>query len=326
MRKVAILTSGGDAPGMTSAIYSFSILANKSKVEVVYIEDGYQGLIEGRTIELELSDLRRRVYDAGTIIGSSRSREFKESEAARKKCVSFLKKRGVEALVVLGGNGSYEGALFISKLGIPVILLPATIDNDVSSTEYTIGFHSALEEIGLAIKKVWDSAQSHSQLTFIEVMGRDCSDLAVLSAYASPLVELVITQEKIPTVSELKKRFQTLRKEGRKGMVVVIAEKILGQKKLPEMSQLTVELEKHLGCAVRGCVLGHTQRGATPTSWELYISARFGSEAFKCFEEKEYDLALGFNGVDFYKTPISKLKKRAKGARLELIEHKNSLS
>ncbi|ADX98233.1 ATP-dependent 6-phosphofructokinase [Mycoplasma suis] len=325
MRKVAILTSGGDAPGMNSSLYSFSKLATQKGYEVLYVKNGYQGFINGEFTSIDLNQLKKEVYSPGTVIGSSRSPEFKSSPEARAKGVQQLKDKGVEALVVLGGNGSYEGAELISKLGLPVILLPATIDNDVTSSEYTIGFFSALEEISQSIRKIWYTAESHSQLTFVEVMGRDCSDLAVLASSASPLVDYVITSKNVPSFEELKSRISSLKSSGRKGIVILVVEKILGKSVLPSMGELTSKLESELGFTVRGCVLGHTQRGAIPTSWELFVSSQFGRKAFEAFDSKEFDIAIGFNGSSFYKTSIDKLDSSSKGDRLSLIEEKNSL-
>lgn len=323
MRKVALLTSGGDSPGMNSALYSFSELATSKGIEVLYIADGYQGLIENRFSKLGLNCLRGKTYNAGTAIGSSRSLEFKSSPELREKGVKALKDQGVEALVVLGGNGSYEGAKLISQLGLPVILLPATIDNDVSSTKYTIGFFSALEEIGQAIKKIWYTANSHSQLTIVEVMGRDCSDLGVLASYSSPLVELVITQKNVPSYEQLRERIREIREQGdKKGMVIVVVEKTLGVTQLPSMSELTKKLELDLKFTVRGCTLGHTQRGATPTTWEMFVASSFGREAFISFEKKELDVAIGFDGDNFYRTKLSEVIDKSKGDRIALIETK----
>ncbi|AFN65040.1 6-phosphofructokinase [Mycoplasma wenyonii str. Massachusetts] len=324
MRKVAVLTSGGDSPGMNSALYSFSELALSKGYEVVYIENGYQGLIEKRYIPYKLNCLRGRTYNAGTVIGSSRSSQFRASPELRAEGVKALKDQGVEALVVLGGNGSYEGSKLISQLGLPVILLPATIDNDVSSTKYTIGFFSALEEIGQAIKKIWYTANSHSQLTIVEVMGRDCSDLGVFASYSSPLVELVITQQNVPSYEELREKVRKIREfRGNKGLVIVVVEKVLGVSQLPSMSELTKKLEEDLGFTVRGCSLGHTQRGATPTTWEMFVASSFGREAFNSFEAREFDVAIGFDGDNFYRTKLSEVVDKSKGDRISLIESKD---
>nr|WP_237710362.1 6-phosphofructokinase [Candidatus Mycoplasma haematolamae] len=311
---------------MNSAIYSFSSLAQKKGYEVVFIEDGYQGLIEKRYRKVNASCLKKAVYAPGTHIGSSRSLDFKNDQELREEGVKALKDQGVEALVVLGGNGSYQGGELISKLGLPVILLPATIDNDVNSTVYTIGFFSALEEIGQVIQKIWYTANSHSQLTFVEVMGRDCSDLGVFASISSPFVEMVITQEKVPTVQELESKIRELKTQGRKGMVIVVVEKVLGSQTLPPLPELTKTLESNLGITVRGCVLGHTQRGAIPTTFERFVAEGFGRTAFECFESRELDLAIGFDGQKFYKTPLSSLSHSSKGSKLDLIEYKNSLA
>ncbi|AHC39933.1 6-phosphofructokinase [Mycoplasma ovis str. Michigan] len=327
MRKVAILTSGGDSPGMNSSLYSFSKLATSKNFEVIYVQDGYQGLIEKRYANLNLGCLREKTYNAGTVIGSSRSSQFRSSAELRECGIKALKDKGVEALVVLGGNGSYEGAKLISQSGLPVILLPATIDNDVSSTKYTIGFFSALEEIGQAIKKIWYTANSHSQLTIVEVMGRDCSDLGVMASFSSPLVELVITQQNVPSYEQLRDKIKEIKSfKGNKGLVIVVVEKILGVIKLPSMSELTKKLEEDLGFTVRGCSLGHVQRGATPTTWEMYVASSFGVEAFNSFEKREFNVAIGFDGDSFYRTNLSELIDKSKGDRTSLVEFKCKFS
>lgn len=267
-KKFAVLTSGGDAPSMNAAIYSFASAAIADGNEVYAVLNGYKGLMSSDFKKIDLSYFEKTICNSGTAIGSSRCLEFVK-DSVRMDAVKNLRDFGFDGLLVIGGDGSYMGANFIDKLGFPVVALPGTIDNDVSSTHYTIGYFSALEEVFQSIKKIKFTSDSHSQVTFVEVMGRDCCDLSVSAALASG-ADYVITNKNVKTEDEIYEVLNFMISEKKKkGIVIVVTEKIFGEKfgfGLPSLSDFCVSLEKRLFRQVRFNVLGYTQRGADPSS------------------------------------------------------------
>lgn len=267
IRKLAVLTSGGDSPGMNAAIYGFAASAILNGYEVYGVVDGYKGFIGQNFRRLDLKEIRRNVSIAGTCIGSSRCLEFKQPEV-RKASVEKFKAAGFSGLFVIGGDGSYMGANFISELGCPVVSAPGTIDNDVSSSLYTIGYFSALEEIYQCVLKVKATSESHSQVTFVEVMGRHCHDLSVASSAASA-ADFVITNKSVKSVEEITNVVKGMIDNGKKGIVILVTEKVFGDEfgfGLPSLSAVCKLVEEKVGRQVRHSVLGYIQRGATPTA------------------------------------------------------------
>jgi 6-phosphofructokinase 1 len=191
--KIGVLTSGGDAPGMNAAIRAVVRTAIYYGMEAYGIHDGYKGLVEGKIKKLERNDVGQMLNRGGTILGSSRLKEFEKREV-REIAVANLRSHGIDALVVIGGDGTYRGAMALTEMGINCIALPGTIDNDIASTEYTIGFFTALDTAVEAIDKLRDTSFSHQRCTVVEVMGRDCGDLAIFSGIACG-AEIVITKE-----------------------------------------------------------------------------------------------------------------------------------
>lgn len=267
LRKLAVLTSGGDSPAMNAAVYGFLLHANNHGAEVYGVIDGYKGLVGGNYQLLNARDFKKNVYQAGTAIGSSRCLEFKDP-CVRQKVVDSFHINGFDALFVIGGDGSYMGASLISQLGCKVVSAPGTIDNDVASSHYTIGYFSALEEIFQSVKKIKATSESHSQVTFVEVMGRHCHDLTLAAALAG-VVDYVITNSSIKTPEELKVIIEDMISEGKKGIVILVTEKVYGEENgfgLPSLKELCIFLEKAVGRQVRSNVLGYVQRGAVPVS------------------------------------------------------------
>lgn len=324
-KKLAVLTSGGDSPAMNAAVYSFAVSASFKGYDVFSVIDGYQGLISGNYKKIDLRDYKKNIFLSGTAIGSSRCLEFKNPDV-RKASADKLRNEGFSGLFVIGGDGSYMGASFLDGLGFPVIAAPGTIDNDVASSRYTIGFFSALEEIFQGIKKVKSTSESHSQITFLEVMGRDCQDLSVCASLAGG-VDYVVTNQSLKTEEDLYVVIKEMIDSGKKGIVILVSERIYGEKfgfGLPSLSELCVSLEKRLGRQVRSNVLGYIQRGANPNSWDLYISHRFGMKAFDLVEEGKFGVAIGFDGFDFYTTKLSEAVNMKKESNKKILDFVNS--
>ncbi|OAL10352.1 6-phosphofructokinase [Candidatus Mycoplasma haematobovis] len=326
-KKLAVLTSGGDSPSMNAAIFGFTVAANLEGYKVYAVIDGYKGLINSNFQEIKIADFREKIYLPGTAIGSSRCLEFRDDPSTREKSVENLKREGFKALFVIGGDGSYKGANLIQKLGFPVVVAPGTIDNDVASSHYTIGFFSALQEIVDAVKKIRATSESHSQVTFVEAMGRDCFDLTVAAGLAM-MADYVITNKNPKVASELIEIVQDMISRGKKGIVILVTERVYGEKfgyGLPSLPELCAEIEKAVGRQVRSSVLGYIQRGAEPTSWDLYVAQRFGQRAFEHVKSENMGVSIGFNGYDFYSTPISDAVTLSKNSSIDVVEFVNSI-
>lgn len=257
MKKIAILTSGGDAPGMNAAIRAVVRTALHHGIEVMGVQRGYSGLINGELFSMNRSSVSDIIHRGGTILRTARCLEFKKEEV-RIKATKILKAYGVDALVVIGGDGSFTGAKLLSKLGVKTVGLPGTIDNDLSYTDYTIGFDTALNTVIDAIDKVRDTSTSHERVSIIEVMGRDCGDLALYAGIAGG-AEYIITPEKGFSKDELCKVILEGKRNGKIHNLVLLAEGVGGAQELAEY------VEGVTGIETRATVLGHIQRGGSPT-------------------------------------------------------------
>lgn len=271
MKKIAILTSGGDAPGMNAAVRAVVRYALNQNIEVVGIHRGYHGLLHG---ELEILN-RRSVSDiidrGGTFLKTARCLEFKQEEV-RKQAFDILKENGIEGLIVVGGDGSFMGAHLLSKYGIPTVGLPGTIDNDLPYTDYTIGFDTALNTILDSVRKIRDTSSSHERVSIVEVMGRNCGDLALYAALAGG-AEAVIVPEHPFNKEELCKRILDSKKSNKLHSLIILAE---GAGSAEDLSKY---IDEKLGLEARATVLGHIQRGGIPTGRDRVIASIMGKRA-----------------------------------------------
>lgn len=272
VKRIGILTSGGDAPGMNAAIRAVTRVALNAGIEVYGIYDGYRGLVEGYIEPLSRADVSDILDRGGTILGSARLPEFKDP-AVQDAAIKQLKKRGIEALVVIGGDGSYRGALALTEKGINCIGLPGTIDNDITCTDATIGFDTALQTVVEAVDKLRDTSSSHHRCSVVEVMGNRCGDLALYSGIATG-AEIVITAqtgfEETEVLDQLKE-FDVVRKK--RHAIVIISEKIT------DVDAFAKKVSLNTGFSGRATVLGHVQRGGSPTPVDRILASRMGEKA-----------------------------------------------
>lgn len=279
MKKIAVLTSGGDAPGMNGAIRAIVRVGIKRGFEVYGVYEGYKGLVEGKIKKLGYSDVSEILSKGGTILESSRLKEFVD-EKVQNLAVEQLKKRGIEGLVVIGGDGSYRGAMALAKKGISCIALPGTIDNDIHGTDETIGFHTALYNIIDAVNKLRDTSSSHHRCFVIEVMGNHADNLAINSAIACGS-EIVITDktgfDETKVIEELKKCEEVYHK---KHAIIIVSENIL------DVEKLANRISKETGYSGRSIVLGHIQRGGSPVPKDRILASTMAEEAI-CFLKQE---------------------------------------
>lgn len=269
VKKIAVLTSGGDAPGMNAAIRGVVRAGLSEGLEVYGIQDGYYGLYHDRVIKLERRSVSEVINRGGTFLGSARFPEFKNPEV-RAKCVETLKKYEIDALVVIGGDGSYMGAkLLTEEHGIACIGLPGTIDNDVAGTDYTIGFQTALETALEAIDRLRDTSTSHQRISIVEIMGRHCGDLTLSAALAGGC-EYIIIPEKGFDKESLIRNIEDGFNKGKRHAIIAITEL------MTDVHQLAREIEERFGHETRAAVLGHTQRGGVPCAFDRILASRMG--------------------------------------------------
>lgn len=283
VRKIGVLTSGGDAPGMNSAIRSIVKTAANLKIEVIGILDGYKGMYLNKYQQLTLENTANIFDQGGTILKSSRFEEFKQEDIVI-KCIENVKKEGIEAIIVIGGDGTYHGALALSKHGMKTIAIPGTIDNDISGTCKTIGFDTALTTITENISKLKDTALSHGRCLVVEVMGRHCDDLAMYSLMASDL-DLVICNAFNLDFDLLSKRVSELMKLNGE-VIVVVSENLI------DVFDIAKQLEDTTGIESRGIKLGYIQRGGSPTVSDRLLAKRAGIHAVSLISEGKDNQAI----------------------------------
>lgn len=271
IRKIGVLTSGGDSPGMNAAIRAVTRSALSNGIEVVGIRDGYKGLVEGSYIPFQRSSVSETIATGGTILGSARLPEFKE-EAVISKGIEKLKENGIDALVVIGGDGTYRGANELTKRGINCIALPGTIDNDIEGTDYTIGFDTALHTIVECVDKLRDTSNSHHRCSVVEVMGNRCGDLAIYSGISCG-AEVLITPETGYDEEAVLEKLKYLENQGKSHAIVIVSEKTC------DVQALADKVSKATGFAGRATILGHIQRGGSPTPSDRVLASRMGAKA-----------------------------------------------
>lgn len=285
MKRIGVLTSGGDAPGMNAAIRAVVRTAIFHGVSVYGIRGGYSGLMDGNIHKLELGSVGDIIHRGGTILYSARCSEFKTIEG-QKHGFEQLKKFNLDGLVVIGGDGSYRGALALTKLGFPCACVPGTIDNDIAGTEITIGFDTAINTVVEAIDKIRDTATSHERTFVIEVMGRDSGKIALWSGLAGGAETILIPEEEF-VLDDIVSRLQKGQKRGKKHSIIVVAEGVGSGVEIAE------QITKATNQETRTSVLGHIQRGGSPSVSDRVLASKFGARAVDILLEGKLGRAVG---------------------------------
>ncbi len=311
VRKIGILTSGGDAPGMNAAIRSVTRVALSNGIEVYGIRDGYRGLLEGNFEPLTRKDVSDILDQGGTKLGSARLPEFKEKEI-QERCVRQLQDAGIDALVVIGGDGSYRGALALTKLGINCIGLPGTIDNDIPGTDFTIGFDTALNTCVECVDKLRDTSSSHHRCSIVEVMGNRCGDLALYTAISCG-AEMVISPETGYDELEVLERLRYLGEACKKNHAIVII-----SEKVTDVDDLAKKVSLQTGFSGRATVLGHIQRGGSPTSKDRMLASQMGEKAVDLLMEGIGGQCVGIIDNHIASMPIEEALQRPRSSRKRL--------
>ena len=317
IKKIGVLTSGGDSPGMNAAIRAVVRACAYYNVECVGIYRGYQGMIEGDFKEMGPRDVKNIINKGGTILKSARSADFRTAEG-RKKAYDNLVAAGIDSFVVIGGDGSFTGAeIFNEEYGFPVIGIPGTIDNDIFGTSHTLGYDTALNTVIDAIDKIRDTANSHNRLFFVEVMGRDAGHIALNAGIGAGAEEILIPEEDFG-LDRLVESLKRSKGSGKTSSIVVVSE---GDKIGKNVFELKDYIEENMPeYDVRVSVLGHMQRGGSPSCFDRVLASRLGVKAVETLLERKSNFMVGLYQDKVTLTPLEQAIKGQSEIDMELVK------
>jgi 6-phosphofructokinase 1 len=306
LKKIAVMTSGGDSPGMNAAIRSVVRTCAYHKVDCVGVYQGYQGMIEGKFVDLDARSVNNIINKGGTMLQSARSMEFMTVEG-RVKAYDNLVAQGIEGIVIIGGDGTFTGGMiFNQEHNFPIIGIPCTIDNDIYGTQFTLGYDTCLNTAVEAIDKIRDTASSHNRLFFVEVMGRDAGFIALNAGVGAGAEEILIPEENIGLEKMLDSLIKS-KESGKTSSIVVVAE---GEKTGKNIFELAEYAEENLpDYDIRVSVLGHMQRGGAPSCFDRVLASRFGVSAVELLLSGSSNLMVGFVNNEIQYTPLEKAVK-----------------
>ena len=312
-KKIAVLTSGGDAPGMNACVRAVVRSGIKSGCDMFVVYDGYKGLVEGRIEPVDRNFVSDIINRGGTILRSARLPSFKE-DAIQNMAIKQLQDFDIDSLIVIGGDGTYRGARELAHKGINTVGIPATIDNDIASTEYTIGFDTCCNTICECVDKIRDTTTSHQRCTFIEVMGNKCGDLALYSGVAEG-VEMIITPDDPISDENVFNKLKSLKGGKKKHSLVIVSEKIY-----PNIFEFVKKVTEQTGIETRAEILGHLQRGGSPTSKDRIEATRFGIAAVKAILDGETNICLGLRNGKIERIKIDDALEMKREIHHELLD------
>ena len=323
IKKIAVMTSGGDAPGMNAAIRAVVRSCAYYKIECVGVYRGYQGLIEADFKQMNARSVHHIIQKGGTILKSARSKEFRTTEG-RKKAYKNLKDNQVDALVLIGGDGTFTGGMvFNNEYNFPIVGIPGTIDNDIFGTNFTIGYDTALNTVVEAIDKIRDTASSHNRLFFVEVMGRDAGFIALNAGVGAGAEEILIPEENLG-LERLIKSLNRSKRSGKSSSIVIVSE---GDKIGKNVFELKDYVEKNLPIYdIRVSVLGHMQRGGSPSCFDRVLASRLGVKAVELLLDGQRDIMVGIFNNKIKTTPLKDAVKGKHSINKELLRMSDVLS
>ncbi len=297
VKRIAVLTSGGDAPGMNAAIRAVVRTAIFAGAEVYGVKRGYTGLIQGDIMPLTLGSVGDIIHRGGTILYTARCEEFR-TEEGRAKAVAQLKQREIDGLVTIGGDGTFQGATKLSALGFPTVGIPGTIDNDIAGTDFTIGFDTAINTVIECIDKIRDTAASHERTYVVEVMGRNAGDIALWSGLAGGAESILIPEQQF-SLGEIIDRLKRGLERGKKHSIIVVAE---GAGNGVEIAKEVID---KTGLDTRVTILGHVQRGGSPTAFDRVLASRMGAKAVELLLASEQNRMVAIRGGQITSEPFA---------------------
>ena len=312
MNKIAVLTSGGDAPGMNAAIRSVVRTALYNEMEVFGVKRGYEGLIDNELVKMDLASVGDIIHKGGTILKTARSPRFM-TEEGKKASIANLKANDIEGVVCIGGDGTFAGAAQLSERGITVMGIPGTIDNDMGFTDYTIGFDTAVNTVLSAISMIRDTGSSHERTTIIEVMGRDCGDIA-LNAGLGGGVDAILIPELPLDVNEIANKLIAGSERYKNHSIILKAEGV-------DIStdELKEQLEEKTGLEIRTVVLAYLQRGGSPSSRDRILATLTANRAVELLRDDKESMAIGVQNGELIEIPIEEAVEIKREVDLELL-------
>jgi 6-phosphofructokinase 1 len=316
MKHIAVLTSGGDAPGMNAAIRAVTRSALDQGMTVYGVRQGWQGLVEGQFQQLNARDVGGIIQVGGTFLGTARSTEFRD-ENGRSKALRNLAQRDIDGVVVIGGNGSQTGSYVLSQLGVHVVGIPSTIDNDLLGTDISIGCDTAINVTLGAIDHLRTTGSSHNRAFLVETMGRDCGYLAIMAGLAGG-AEVISTPEHEVPASEIAQRLRAAFERGKTHAIVVIAEGV--KENAAKILAYFETYEERTGFELRATTLGHVVRGAPPSAFDRLLATRLGVNAVKALSNGETGVLVGYQKNEVTRTPLADIVGRVKPIDTELFE------
>lgn len=316
MKHIAVLTSGGDAPGMNAAIRAVTRSALDAGMVVYGVRQGWQGLLDGQIRELTARDVGGIIQVGGTFLGSARCLDF-HNEGGRSKALRNLAQRGIEGVVVIGGNGSQTGSYRLSQLGVQVVGVASTIDNDLCGTDVTIGCDTAINVTLGAIDHLRTTGSSHNRAFLVETMGRDCGYLAIMAGLAGGAEVISIPEQEVPA-AEIAERLRAAYERGKTHAIVVIAE---GVKENTQKILAYFEADQQrTGFELRATRLGHVVRGAPPSAFDRLLATRLGVNAVQALRDGETGVLVGYQKNEITRTPLAEVAGRTKPIDTELLD------
>lgn len=311
MKRIGILTSGGDAPGMNSAIRATVRAGSRKNIEVIGIRKGYEGLINGDFIPLNRDNVNGIIHRGGTILKTARCDEFRTVEGM-KKARANMQSANIDAIIVIGGDGSLRGACDFMEISGNIVLIPGTIDNDMGYTDYTVGFSSAVNTVISAVNNIKETGEAHDRATVIEVMGRHCGDIALHSGLAAG-ADLILIPELETNIEAVSKRLRECCE--RQHQIIIRSE---GSN--ISMEELSESVKKNTDQELRKVVLSYLQRGGSPVAEDRKLATFMGVEAIEAVYEEDYNVAIGVEGGHIIRTPVKEAEKITREADLEMLQ------
>lgn len=305
IKSICVLTSGGDAPGMNAAVRAVTRTAIANDISVLGVKRGYNGLINGDVLELNIRSVCDTIHRGGTMLLTARSPEFKTPEGVA-KAADTCRSLGVDGVVVIGGDGSFRGARDLTAAGIPCVCIPGTIDNDIACSEYTIGFDTAMNTAMRMVDKVRDTAQSHDRCSVVEVMGRRCGDIALQTGIAVGATAILVPEYEYDINTDVIDRIKFMQRTGKNHFIIVVAEGVGG------VQQIAKDVQKSTGIESRAIILGHVQRGGSPNLRDRVIASQMGHKAVEVLLQGKSDRVIAMkNGriVDYDITKALNMKR-----------------
>ena len=311
MKRIGVLTSGGDSPGMNACIRAVVRGALSSGLEVCGIKRGYEGLIDGEIEEMKIESVADIIHRGGTVLRTARSERFETAEG-RKRAISMLETFGIDGLVVIGGDGSLKGALeLMNESRIPVIGLPGTIDNDLGYTDFTIGFDTAVNTALMAIGNIRDTSSSHGRTTIIEVMGRNCGDIALYSGLAGGAETILVPEQKVD-VNDICRKLIVGMNRGKLHSIIIRAEGVS-----ISSQELADTICEKTGLETKVVILGYIQRGGSPTATDRILASRMGIHAVELLKEDIGGKAVGIRGDEIFSMDLAEALQTTKPSHLD---------